>query len=202
MLKNVYYVTGGPASGKGTRCRILAEKLGLPHISTGDILRKRSEIDKVLERDLSAGKLASDSLVLELLLDRLTTNDCKNGYILDGYPRNINQAKEIIKILGKDFNLICIELDIPDNIALERIFGRKNCKSCGDIVNVDVNHVVCDKCGGMLITRSDDTPETILERIKIFKSNQKDIRSIFMNKGYKYSLLNSEKDPEKILDYI
>lgn len=202
MKKNVYYVPGGPASGKGTRCRILAERLGLPHISTGDMLRERSKTDKELERDLAAGKLASDDLVLELLLERLSADDCKDGYILDGVPRNLYQALAVIEILGDKFNLICIELEIPDNVAMERILGRKNCESCGDIVNVDINHVICEKCGGTLVTRSDDTPETVLERIRIYKSNQKDIQDTFIKQGYRYSFLNSENNPEKILDCI
>lgn len=184
----VYIITGGPATGKGTRSDILSNALNIPHISTGDILREVATRDEDVRNKLSRGELISDEIITKLLSERLEQDDCKNGFILDGYPRTLAQIEllnEVLEKLGKKIDRV-IELVVPDELAFKRILERKKCVNCGKTYGIDFPPVVenvCDDCGGKLEIRTDDTKETLKKRIDTYKNNSKDILEYYRNKG-------------------
>ncbi|MDO4282851.1 MAG: nucleoside monophosphate kinase [Clostridia bacterium] len=184
----VYIITGGPATGKGTRSDILSKALNIPHISTGDILREVALTDEDIKERLAKGELISDDIITKLLEERLSKDDCKNGFVLDGYPRTISQIyllNEVLKKLGKKVDRV-IELVVPDELAFKRILERKKCIQCGRAYGIDFPPVVediCDDCGGKLEIRTDDTKETLKKRIDTYKKNSKEILEYYRNKG-------------------
>ena len=178
-MKNIIFIAP-PAAGKGTMSEILIEKYGYKHISTGNILRSMAKSNDDFGKNLSAllqtGKLISDDIVYEALKRRLSMNDLDNGFILDGFPRNIEQAREydkILKDINKDLGVV-IYLDTPREILEKRITGRRICKECGATFNVltGVNEPkvdgICDKCGGELYQREDDNLESFNTRMETF----------------------------------
>lgn len=178
-MKNIIFIAP-PAAGKGTMSEILIEKYGYKHISTGDILRSmaKSEDDfgKELSTLLSSGQLVPDKIVFEALKRRLLMNDLDNGFILDGFPRNIEQAREydkILKEINKDLGVV-IYLDTPREILEKRIIGRRLCTECGAAyniltgVNTPKDENICDKCGGKLYQRTDDNIESFEVRYNTF----------------------------------
>ncbi len=166
-MKSIIFIAP-PAAGKGTQAKLVTEKYGIPHISTGDLLRAASngddELSITISKLLSEGKLVSDDLVLELLKERLEQFDCENGYILDGFPRNLTQAKKYEEILS-NINMelgIVIFIDLAREVAQERISGRLSCPKCGAVYNssiegsMPIKENICDNCGTTLIHRNDD----------------------------------------------
>ena len=203
-----YILTGGPATGKGTRSEILSKALGIAHISTGDILREVSKKDETMKDMLSKGILIPDETMTKLLKERLMQDDCKKGFILDGYPRTINQVYELEKILdemGVKIDKV-IELTVPDELAFKRILERKKCEKCGKMYGIDFPpkvENVCDVCGGKLVIRTDDTKETLKARIDTYKKNSKEILEYYKNKGLLKTIDSSshtERMDEEIKD--
>ena len=166
---------GPPGVGKGTYAEILKEKLELPHISTGDILREmakeETEEGKNIKEIMDKGNLIPDELMTEILKKRLKKEDCKNGFILDGYPRTIPQAESLKKIIKMDK---VIDYAAKDEIILQRLGGRLTCRSCGAIFHAKNSppkkNGICDNCGGELYTREDQTDEAIKERLKVYRN--------------------------------
>jgi len=166
---------GPPGVGKGTYAEILKEKLELPHISTGDILREmakeETEEGKNIKEIMDKGNLIPDELITEILKKRLKKEDCKNGFILDGYPRTIPQAESLKKIIKMDK---VIDYAAKDEIILQRLGGRLTCRSCGAIFHAKNSppkkNGICDNCGGELYTREDQTDEAIKERLKVYRN--------------------------------
>jgi len=164
---------GAPGSGKGTQAKFITKERTIPQISTGDLLRAAVKSESTLglkaKEFMDTGNLVPDDLVLELLKERLNEPDCKAGFILDGYPRNVAQANSLAKITDIDL-VINIEVDL--NLLVERITGRRTCKSCGAIFHIKYqspkNQGSCDKCDGKLYQRSDDTEETVKKRIDTY----------------------------------
>jgi len=169
MAKLIF--VGPQGCGKGTQAKVVAEKLGLCHISTGDLLRAvtgglKEEVDSYM----STGALVPDELIVRILKERVMQSDCDNGFILDGFPRNIAQAEELDKIMDIDK---VIEIAISDDESVLRISGRRNCPSCGAIWNVNTSpkpqdEIKCDKCGAELIQRADDNEESLRKRLEIY----------------------------------
>lgn len=166
----IYVMLGGPATGKGTRSEILSHKLEISHISTGEILRVAAEKNNDIKQKLSKGELITDDIINELLYIRLSRNDCKNGFVLDGYPRKIDQAfalEAMMRKLNMEITEV-IELVVSTKIAFDRVLGRRECPACGKSFGVDFPSTkgdFCDQCGEKLIKRSDDTEETLKKRI-------------------------------------
>lgn len=186
---------GAPGSGKGTAAKMLAKRTGLPHISTGDMFReqikKETELGKLANSYISKGELVPDEVTINIVRDRLSWEDAKNGVILDGFPRNIEQAKVLDEILaeqGKEITVVP-ELVIPDQIIIERILNRATCsnKECGAIYNTKFKpskvEGICDVCGSSLVTRTDDNEETIKNRLEVYRQNSKDLIEFYKNKG-------------------
>ena len=176
-----------PAAGKGTQAELVVQKYKIPHISTGDILREiskeDSEIGKYVYETLASGKLVKDEITYQLIEDRLSKDDCKNGYIIDGFPRNIEQAYEYDKILKKlnyeVGNVILIDVD--EKTLEKRITGRRLCENCNTIYNINEENSrpavesICDNCGGKLYQRSDDNLEAFKTRYEMYLEKTKPI---------------------------
>lgn len=184
---------GAPGAGKGTQAKMIAEKYNLPHISTGDIFRANikggTELGMEAKKYMDAGQLVPDELTVKILLDRVADEDCKNGYVLDGFPRTIPQALVLDKALTElnekvDF---AIDVDVPDESIVNRMGGRRACVTCG--ATYHVVHVppkkegICDKCGSELILRDDDKPETVKNRLDVYHAQTQPLIDYYTEKG-------------------
>ena len=200
----IYVITGGPATGKGTRSDILAKALDIAHISTGDILREVAKTNEDIKNRLSRGELISDEIITDLLRDRLSKDDCKKGFILDGYPRTLNQIhllNNLLDEMGRKIDKV-IELTAPDELVFKRILERKSCPNCGRMYGIDFPSKVediCDDCGAHLEVRTDDTKETLQARIDTYKNNSKEILDYYRNAGL-LKTVDSSADPEEIVE--
>lgn len=200
----VYIITGGPATGKGTRSDILAKALDIAHISTGEILREVAKTNKDIKDKLSKGELISDEIITGLLRERLSKDDCKKGFILDGYPRTLNQIyllNDLLEELGRKIDKV-IELTAPDELVFKRILERKSCEKCGKMYGIDFPSKVenvCDDCGGTLVVRTDDTKETLKARIDTYNKNSKEILDYYRNVGL-LKTVDSSAHPEEIVE--
>lgn len=169
---------GAPGAGKGTQAKKIAEKYGIPHISTGDIFRanikNNTELGKKAKAYMDQGLLVPDELTLELIMDRFEQPDCKNGYVLDGFPRTIPQAEALTKVLAENSEKIdfAVNVEVPDESIVERMSGRRACLNCGGtyhiIFNPSKKEGICDKCSSELVLRDDDKPETVSKRLKVY----------------------------------
>ncbi len=178
MLRTI--LLGPPGAGKGTQAVKIVEKYGIPHISTGDIFRENikngTELGKKAQEYMNAGKLVPDDLVIEIATDRLTKDDCKEGFLLDGFPRTVYQAEKLDEFLAARGGKVDVVLDIAvgKEELITRLTGRRVCKACGasfHVVNIPPKKEgVCDFCGGELIQRADDNLETVTNRIDVYEN--------------------------------
>lgn len=169
---------GAPGAGKGTQAKRIAVQYGIPHISTGDIFRynvkNATELGRKAKEYMDQGLLVPDELTLELIMDRFTQDDCQNGYVLDGFPRTIPQAEALTAALAKQDDAIdyAINVDVPDEAIVSRMSGRRACLSCGGTYHIVFNPSkkdgICDVCGGELVLRKDDSPETVQNRLLVY----------------------------------
>ncbi|MBO7333995.1 MAG: adenylate kinase [Lachnospiraceae bacterium] len=169
---------GAPGAGKGTQAKMISEKYGLPHVSTGDIFRANikngTELGMEAKKYMDAGQLVPDELTVKILLDRVAEDDCKNGYVLDGFPRTIPQAEVLEDALNKLNDKIdyAINVDVPDENIISRMSGRRACVNCGATYHIQYAPTkvegICDKCGSELILRDDDKPETVKNRLDVY----------------------------------
>lgn len=186
---------GPQASGKGTQAQIIAKKLAVPHISTGDLVRSTTgELKTQIEEFINKGNLVPDDLMLTILKERISRQDCANGFILEGYPRNLRQAEELEKITKIDK---IIEITISDEEAIRRISNRLSCKNCSAVYNKITNppkkEDTCDACGSSLSQRADDYPEAIKKRLDIYHNETEPIL-----KAYPSVRINGEQPIEKV----
>lgn len=184
---------GAPGAGKGTQAKMIAEKYSIPHISTGDIFRANIKEGTALGLEaksyMDQGKLVPDELTVKILLDRVAKDDCKNGYVLDGFPRTIPQAEVLKDALTKLNDKIdyAVNVDVPDENIVKRMSGRRACVTCGATYHIE--HVppkkegICDKCGSELILRDDDKPETVLNRLKVYHDQTQPLIDFYNNEG-------------------
>jgi adenylate kinase len=198
VLEMKILVLGAPGSGKGTYSRGLSEILKIPHISSGELLRSLrddAEVGKTIREYQDKGLVVPDEIVMPLLEKRLNQDDCKNGFILDGITYNINQAEMLEKIT--DIELV-INLVLPDEILIKKNLGRRTCKKCGsssyNLVEINEGGInmpallpkkegICDKCGGPLFIRSDDTEEVMRERLRVYWERIKPVLKFYRDKG-------------------
>lgn len=184
---------GAPGAGKGTQAKMIAEKYSIPHVSTGDIFRANIKEGTPLGLEaksyMDQGKLVPDELTVKILLDRVAKDDCKNGYVLDGFPRTIPQAEVLKDALSKLNDKIdyAVNVDVPDENIVKRMSGRRACVTCGATYHIE--HVppkkegICDKCGSELILRDDDKPETVLNRLKVYHDQTQPLIDFYNNEG-------------------
>lgn len=169
---------GAPGAGKGTQAKMLSERYGIPHISTGDIFRmnikNNTELGQKAKGYMDAGQLVPDELVVDLVVDRIKAKDCMKGFILDGFPRTIPQAEALDYALNNQNEKIdyAINVDVPDENIIKRMSGRRACVGCGATYHLVYNPTkkegVCDVCGEKLILRDDDKPETVQKRLNVY----------------------------------
>jgi adenylate kinase len=188
---------GPPGSGKGTYSSRLSPIYGIPHISMGQVLREMrddSELGPIIKEKQDKGELVPSEIVVNALMKRLEKDDCKNGYILDGYPRSSDQAEAIEGKIDVDVVLV---LDLPEDIIVQKISARRNCEKCGDIYNIaDIHHGdlhlppmlpkeegKCDKCGGALVQRQDDKEDVIRDRLKLYADKTQPLVKYYKDKG-------------------
>ena len=184
---------GAPGAGKGTQAKMIAAKYEIPHISTGDIFRSNikngTELGKKAKEYMDQGLLVPDELTVDLVIDRLAQDDCKNGYILDGFPRTIPQAEALDAALAKrsekmDF---AVNVDVPDENIVNRMSGRRACTKCGATYHVVYNPSakgdICEVCGDKLILRDDDKPETVQKRLAVYHAQTQPLIDYYQNQG-------------------
>lgn len=201
-------VFGPPGSGKGTYASRLQKRLGIAHISTGDLVREeirnQTTLGSTIEKYSSSGTLVPDDIITEILKKRLSS-ELSKGFILEGYPRNVGQAKELEKITAID---IVVNLNVPDGVIVKRLSARLQCKNCGAIYNeITLKPEVagkCDKCGGELFKRVDDQPEVIRERLKVYREASEPVVDFYRSRNLLKDIINEDPnvDPEKVVDQI
>ncbi len=184
---------GAPGAGKGTQAKMIAEKFGIPHISTGDIFRANikngTELGAKAKEYMDKGLLVPDELVVDLIMDRFKADDCKNGYILDGFPRTIPQAEALDKALSANGESVdyAIDVEVPDENIVNRMSGRRACVGCGATYHIKYNPTKvegkCDACGEALILRDDDKPETVLNRLNVYHEQTQPLIDYYNEKG-------------------
>ena len=184
---------GAPGAGKGTQAKMIAEKYSIPHISTGDIFRANikggTELGMEAKKYMDQGQLVPDELTVKILLDRVANDDCKNGYVLDGFPRTIPQAEVLDKALTELGDAVdyAIDVDVPDENIINRMGGRRACVGCGatyHVVNMPPKKEgICDHCGEKLVLREDDKPETVKKRLQVYHDQTKPLIEYYDKKG-------------------
>jgi adenylate kinase len=202
---------GAPGAGKGTQARMLAEKYSIPHISTGDIFRANikngTELGKKAKAFIDAGALVPDELTIDLVMDRISSEDCAKGFILDGFPRTINQAKKLTEALSKGSGEIdwAIDVEVPDDEIVSRMSGRRICSSCGSsyhVVNIPPKKEnVCDECGAELYTREDDKEETVRKRLAVYHEKTQPLIKYYRELG-KVISIDGTKEMEAVFNAI
>lgn len=202
---------GPPGAGKGTQAANIIETFSIPHISTGDIFRKNikegTELGKKAKEYTDRGELVPDTLVVEIVEDRLKAEDCKSGFLLDGFPRTVFQAEALDKVLenmgaGLDY---VVNVVVDPELLVERAVGRRICRDCGSTYHIKYNppkeESVCDKCSGELYQRSDDNADTVTNRIRVYMDETSPLIEYYRVKG---NLINvdGQQDIDKVFDDI
>lgn len=198
---------GAPGAGKGTQAKRIAAKYGIPHISTGDIFRANikngTELGKKAKEYMDQGLLVPDELVVDLVIDRFKQPDCEKGYVLDGFPRTIPQAKALDEALAKNNDAVqyAIDVDVPDEEIISRMSGRRACVNCGGTYHVVTippkQEGICDVCSAALVLRDDDQPETVKKRLNVYHEQTQPLIEYYQGKGILKSV-----DGTKIMDVI
>ncbi|MBQ4224841.1 MAG: adenylate kinase [Oscillospiraceae bacterium] len=193
---------GAPGAGKGTQAEVISRELGIPQISTGNILREAvkngTECGLKAKSFMDAGGLVPDDVVIGILKDRIAEDDCRNGFILDGFPRTVVQAEALEK-LGVAIDKV-LEINVPDDEIKARVGGRRVCESCGASYHIQYKPTkvegICDKCGGRAVQRKDDAPETVVERLKTYHQTTAPLSEFYKNRG-KLTVINGQSSVDE-----
>ena len=204
-------ILGAPGAGKGTQAKMIAEKYAIPHISTGDIFRANikegTKLGEEAKQYMDQGLLVPDELTVKILLDRVAKEDCRNGYVLDGFPRTIPQAEVLDQALNGLGDKIdyAIDVNVPDENIIKRMSGRRACLSCGATYHVE--HIppqkegICDTCGEKLVLRDDDKPETVQNRLHVYHEQTQPLIDFYTQKGI-LKAVDGTKDMEAVFHSI
>lgn len=203
---------GAPGAGKGTQAVNIAKEFGIPHISTGDIFRanikNQTELGMKAKSYMDKGALVPDDITIGMLLDRIVDNDCKNGFVLDGFPRTIPQAESLKAALSlQDAGIDhAIDIEVPDEVITKRMGGRRSCPKCGGTYHIAFNppkqEGICDNCGTELVQRADDKPETVLERLKTYHDQTQPLIDFYRNEGVLTEVDGTKKPDEVLADIL
>ena len=185
---------GAPGAGKGTQAEKICEYCHIPQISTGNIIRAAmkngTEAGQKAQEFVHAGKLVPDAVVIEMVNERLKQDDCKNGFILDGFPRTVPQA-QALQEMGVEIDHV-IDIEVPDETIMQRLTGRRVCGECGASYNIINNppkvENVCDKCGHELIIRKDDHPDTVKDRLQVYHEQTEPLKDFYEKRGLLYMI--------------
>ena len=195
---------GAPGAGKGTQATRIAAKYGIVHISTGDIFRANikngTEIGKLAKSYIDAGKLVPDSVTCDIVKDRLTWDDVKNGYLLDGFPRSLLQAEELAKFADID---LCLNLEVDESLIMDRICGRRVC-ACGESYHVSTlgGKTTCAKCGKELYVREDDNPETVKARLNTYNVMTAPLIAYYAAQNKLETVVCGTKTPDEVFEAV
>ena len=195
---------GAPGAGKGTQASKIAEHYGILHISTGDIFRANikggTEIGKLAKSYIDAGKLVPDEVTCDIVKDRLTWEDAKSGYMLDGFPRNLFEAEQLDTFAKVD---LCLNIDVDEALLMDRICGRRVC-SCGESYHISTLNgaTTCAKCGGELYQRTDDNPETVKTRLDTYNTQTAPLIDFYKKQGKLQSVTSGEGSPDEVFEQI
>ena len=201
---------GAPGSGKGTQSKNIENEFNIPQISTGDLLRAEtssgSELGEELKKIMSSGKFVSDDIVLGLVSKKINSDECKNGFILDGFPRNLSQASsldDLLKTLGVSIEYVFF-IDVPTDLIIKRCVGRITCNTCGKIENEYFSdYREGDKCGeGVFVKRADDNEETVSNRLKVYAEQTEPIIEFYKEQGILHRIIGGEDGPQRLTDEI
>tara|TARA_B100000035_G_scaffold288002_1_gene273341 strand:- start:1627 stop:2268 length:642 start_codon:yes stop_codon:yes gene_type:complete len=201
---------GAPGSGKGTQSKNIENKFNIPQISTGDLLRAEtssgSEMGQELKKIMSSGQFVSDDIVLQLVSKKISSSECENGFILDGFPRNLSQASsldELLKSLDLSIEYVFL-IDVPTDLIIKRCVGRITCDTCGKIENEFFSDFrEGDKCGdGVFVKRVDDNEETVSNRLKVYSEQTEPIINFYQEKGVLHRIIGGEDGPQRLTDEI
>ena len=200
---------GAPGAGKGTAASRIAPIKNIPHISTGDLfrnnLKNNTEVGLKAKEFMDKGELVPDEVVIEMVKERMTEPDCENGFILDGFPRTLKQAEMLKEILPID---AVINIDVPDEIVIQRLCSRITCKDCGKIFNLTSlppkQEGICDSCEGELYQRDDDKEEVIQNRLSIYKEQTQPLIDFYKNLGLisEVKVTNPDQTPEELVEKV
>ena len=201
---------GAPGSGKGTQSKNIENKFNIPQISTGDLLRAEtssgSEMGQELKNIMSTGQFVSDDIVLQLVSKKISSSECKKGFILDGFPRNLSQASSLDELLTSlDLSIEYVFLiDVPTDLIIKRCVGRITCNTCGKIENEFFSDFrEGDKCGeGVFVKRADDNEETVSNRLKVYSEQTEPIINFYQKKGVLHRIIGGEDGPQRLTDEI
>ncbi len=190
---------GAPGAGKGTQAEVISEALSIPQISTGNMLREAvkngTEYGLKAKAAMESGALVSDDIVIGILKDRIAADDCKNGFILDGFPRTVPQA-EALDAMGVQIDKV-LEIYVPDETIKTRVSGRRVCEGCGASYHIQYKpsktEGVCDKCGGKTVIRKDDMPETVLERLAVYHKQTAPLKDYYEKQGKLDTVVGQEE---------
>jgi adenylate kinase len=196
---------GAPGAGKGTQASKIADTYGLPHISTGDIFREniknQTEIGLLAKSYIDKGQLVPDEVTCKIVEERIARDDCKNGYMLDGFPRTIAQAEALDKIA--DIQMV-INIDVDHALLMDRLCGRRVCKDCGESYHTSRlnGKTTCSRCGGELYQRKDDNPETVQSRLDVYNAQTAPLIDYYEKKGLLFNVVSDTRPPEATFEQI
>lgn len=207
----IIVMLGAPGAGKGTQASIISEKYNIPKISTGDIFRSNikngTELGRKAREYMDKGQLVPDELTIQLLLDRVAKDDCKDGYILDGFPRTIPQAEVLTEALDKSGGKVdfAIDVDVPDDHIVHRMSGRRSCPKCGASYHIEYippkKEGICDVCGSELIQREDDKPETVRNRLSVYHTQTQPLIDYYRKAGVLHTV-DGTRDRDEVFAEI
>lgn len=196
---------GAPGAGKGTQATRISERFGMPHISTGDIFRanikNQTEIGVLAKSYIDKGQLVPDEVTCKIVENRLREEDCKNGYLLDGFPRNVFQAESLEKFTKID---AVVNINIDFSLLMARLCGRRVCKNCGESYHVSTlgGKTTCDRCDGELYQRADDNPETVQKRLDVYGAQTAPLIDYYTKKGLILNFTGTDDPPEVLFKEI
>ncbi len=203
---------GGPGAGKGTQAERIVARFGLPHISTGEMLRaaveQGTEMGRAAQRSMQAGELVPDEVVIGVVRDRLAEPDTRRGFLLDGFPRTLEQAERLDGMLAEAGRAVThvVLIDVPEEELVQRIAGRRSCSECGKLYNVTFDpprvEGVCDACGAALTQRADDNEETVRNRLAVYRSQTAPLIGYYFEKGVLGEAHGGGKTPSEVFAQV
>ncbi|MFT4539126.1 MAG: adenylate kinase [Planctomycetota bacterium] len=204
-MPSVVILLGAPGAGKGTQAARLSSALKLPHIATGDLFRenlsKGTELGQKAKSYMESGQLVPDDLVVDMLFDRVGRKDCAEGYLLDGFPRTVAQAKILGKRIGNDWDVRVADLQVPTSDIIERASGRLLCRDCSNIAHATFSppakEGVCDNCSGELYRRDDDAPEVVKQRLDVYEAETKPVSEHYKALG-QLQIIEGTSSPDQV----
>ena len=206
-MSTIVVLLGAPGAGKGTQAVRLSQARSLPHISTGELLRdhlkRGTKLGSQAQKFMDAGDLVPDELVLDMLDERVNQPDCRDGYVLDGFPRTLPQARALERRVQEAEEFFVVNLDAADDTIVERAAGRLSCKKCGRIYHEKFSPPakpsLCDSCQGELQRRADDRPEVVRERLRVYREKTEPLIRYYQEKGV-LETIDGEQSPEEVFE--